>query len=414
MKRRKPGAPIPTDRHPVIDKGLYKVLEMLMKRREVFHAVLAVETLDGSYRWSAAAGDADLFDRPMTTGTPWFVSGLDHFFNTVIAVKLAERDLIDFDEPIARHLDPEVIRGLHVMDGRDATEEITVRNLLGHSSGLADWFEDSPRGALSILDDALQNGDRAVSRDEIRAHLRERLRPHFPPQNGWQPKKIRYSTTNSFLLGLVLEAVTGKPLPEVHRELLHDSLSLEQTFFFDPDAEPDAARVADGTTDAARVADGATSAPGVSRNPAAVHFQGAPVELPRLMHSLGGLCSTVDDTIMFMRAVVTGKIFDDPATAATMTGQWNRFPFPLDRTAMRQPAWPIEYGLGIMRFQLRRIFTPRSLMPSVVGHTGITGSWLLWSPERDLLLSGTVDEFTAGALPFQTIVPEILRIAALK
>lgn len=116
----------------------------------------------------------------------------------------------------------------------------------------------------------------------------------------------------------------------------------------------------------------------------------------------------------FLRAVVTGKIYDDPATASLITRRWTRFPFPLDRVAMRQPSWPIEYGLGVMRFHLRRVFTPRAMMPSVIGHTGSTGSWILWSPERDTILAGTVNDLAAGALPFQMVVPRIMNIPALR
>ena len=40
--------------------------------------------------------------------------------------------------------------------------------------------------------------------------------------------------------------------------------------------------------------------------------------------------------------------------------------------------------------------------------TGSTGSWLVHSPQRDLLMTGTVDRGTAGAVPFRA-VPRLLR-----
>lgn len=48
-------------------------------------------------------------------------------------------------------------------------------------------------------------------------------------------------------------------------------------------------------------------------------------------------------------------------------------------------------------------------MPSILGHTGSTGCWLFYCPEWDVLLSGSVDEVTAGAVPYST-VPRILNI----
>jgi CubicO group peptidase (beta-lactamase class C family) len=109
-----------------------------------------------------------------------------------------------------------------------------------------------------------------------------------------------------------------------------------------------------------------------------------------------------------MRAIIQGELFRESKTAALMQLHWNRFGFPLDAVAMRLPSWPIEYGLGMMRFQLPRLFTPFKPIPAVVGHTGVTGSWLFYCPEYDLYLCGTVDQLSAAALPFR-FVPKLLR-----
>jgi hypothetical protein len=121
--------------------------------------------------------------------------------------------------------------------------------------------------------------------------------------------------------------------------------------------------------------------------------------------------------LRFLRVVTTGAVFDHPSTQALMQSDWRRFGLPLDSAALRSPSWPIEYGLGIMRFhdpfmkllaRLPRIFRPMYPAPAVVGHTGSTGSWLFHCPDLDLLLSGTVDQATAGALPYR-FVPKILK-----
>ncbi|MBU1475691.1 MAG: hypothetical protein KJ768_12605 [Acidobacteria bacterium] len=92
-----------------------------------------------------------------------------------------------------------------------------------------------------------------------------------------------------------------------------------------------------------------------------------------------------------------------------MQQHWKRFGQPLDSAALRAPSWPIEYGLGMMRFALPRAFTPFRPIPPVIGHTGSTGSWLFCCPAYNLLLAGTVDQATAGAVPFRTVVPKVLR-----
>lgn len=64
----------------------------------------------------------------------------------------------------------------------------------------------------------------------------------------------------------------------------------------------------------------------------------------------GGLIATAADAIGFLRALYAEP--DGPL--ATMTTRWHRFGLPRDRAALLAPGWPIEYGLGIMRFHLPR------------------------------------------------------------
>jgi D-alanyl-D-alanine carboxypeptidase len=139
------------------------------------------------------------------------------------------------------------------------------------------------------------------------------------------------------------------------------------------------------------------------------------LNLPLAMRSMGpdgGLVATAEDALAFLRALTRGEVFDDPATLALMQERWNRFCLSLDPAALRTPGWPIEYGLGMMRFRLPRLFTPFRPMPAVVGHTGSSGSWLFHSPLLDLLLVGTVDEASSGAGPFR-FVPRLLKVLEL-
>jgi D-alanyl-D-alanine carboxypeptidase len=61
-------------------------------------------------------------------------------------------------------------------------------------------------------------------------------------------------------------------------------------------------------------------------------------------------------------------------------------------------------------FRLPRALTPFRPVPEVVGHTGSTGTWLFHAPELDLFMTGTVNQITAGAVPFR-LVPKVLRAA---
>jgi CubicO group peptidase (beta-lactamase class C family) len=135
------------------------------------------------------------------------------------------------------------------------------------------------------------------------------------------------------------------------------------------------------------------------------------VRFPRFLASISDLNSTCDDLLRFLKAIVSGGLFRDSGTWRRMQARWRRFSLPRDRAALRQPSWPIEYGLGVMRFRLPKFLSPFRPVPQVVGHTGSTGTWLFHASEPDLYLTGAVSQMSAGAIPFK-VVPRILRVMA--
>ena len=121
------------------------------------------------------------------------------------------------------------------------------------------------------------------------------------------------------------------------------------------------------------------------------------------LRSLGDLFGTTADVLRFGRALFSEQIFEDRATGELMSHRFNRFGFPRSRASIASPAWPIEYGLGMMRFAPSRAMAMGRRLPPLLGHTGSTASWLWYSPPLGLLLAGTVDQATKAALPFRAI-----------
>lgn len=374
-------------RHPT--EQLQGVLRELMAHRHVRHAIAAVESGDGAFCWTGAAGAANPDGTPMRADTPFFTASVTKLYIAAVVLRLYERALIGLDRPIAEYLPQSLVAGLHRLGGVDRSGAITVRHLLSHTSGLPDWLEGSPKdGGPCLIDQLFAGEDRAISTAEAAQYVRDRLTPHFPPQdvNARRPK-ARYSDTNFQLLIAISEAVAGMPMHRVFEQELFRPLNLHQTFL------PGYALLDPGPP------------------PATIWAESQPIDKPLVLRSAGDLYSTAGDLLAFLRALIRGQVFDNPATADLMRERWNRFGFPLDVAALRSPNWPIEYGLGMMRFQLPRLFTLFRPVPAVIGHTGSTGSWLFYCPQLDLLLCGTVDQATAGPLPYK-VVPKMLRIYA--
>lgn len=364
------------------------VLGRLVGRRGIRHAVVGVESSDRTLSGVAAAGPAAPSGAPMQPGTPFHYASVTKLYTATAVMRLWEQNRLELDAAISAYLPPKVTGGLHRLDGVDRSAAITVRHLLSHTSGLPDYFLGTPAGQTSFAV-RIEEGDFAYTLDDVLARVR-RLTPHFPPQDPSAARqRARYSDTNFQLLGAIVAEVTGQTFQRAVEEQILEPLDLDDTWF-------------------------AGHPRGKQPRAPAVMWSGDTVlDRPQAMASMapeGGLIGTAADALVFMRALLTGVLFERKDTLARMQARWNRFGLPRDRTAIMAPGWPIEYGLGIKRYRLPRLLNAGRRSPTFIGHTGASGSWLFWCPEHDLYLAGTVDQTTAAAVPYRLLPTLVHRL----
>lgn len=376
------------DKRAVVDR-MQRLLRGLAARRRVRHAVVGVASADGSWSWSGASGEATPSGVALRTDMAWFLASVTKLYIATVVLRLYERGLVDLDAPISVYLPGELSAGLHVLHGVDHSGQITPVHLLGHLSGLPDSLDERPPGGRSLVERFVEDGDCAWSLEEAIVLARDKLTPHFPPSPPDAAKpRIRYSDTNFQLLMVIAQRVSGRSMQGLYRDLLFEPLGLSHTWL--PGDQP--GKPVDG--------------------PATVWFGDRPlVDRPLAMQSIGDLYSTIDDVLRFGCALFSGETFDDPATLGLMQGRFNRFGFPRGLASLRAPSWPIEYGLGMMRFGVSRALNLGRRVPGLVGHTGSTGSWLWHSPELGLVLAGTVDQATAATVPFRSVPRAVAGLA---
>ena len=368
-----------------VSQQLEALLQRLLKARGVNHAVIAIERLDGSFRWAGAAGQAYPDGTAMTVDTPFWIASVTKMYIATAILRLWEDGRLSLDDPIAAHLPASMVDGLHrTKEGVDHSSKITIRHLLSHTSGLPDYLEVKLEGGKGLFDLVLEEGDRSWSIAESIEIVQKAQKPLFPPQPlEARKKKARYSDTNFQLLIAIIEAVSGTPVHVAFEEMIYQPLNLKKTFH-------------PGTTPSEAVPPVATT-----------WFKDRSLDnIPLAMISARDLNSTADDLLSFMRALIGGEVFARPSTAELMRSNWNRFGFLFSRVA---PGWPMEYGLGMMRYQVPRLLSPFVKMPDVIGHTGVSSAWLFYCPSLDLLIAGTVSQVTAGAVPFR-VVQRLARI----
>jgi D-alanyl-D-alanine carboxypeptidase len=144
-------------------------------------------------------------------------------FAATVLHQLVEEQKLSLYDSIADHLPAKDYENLNVHDGVDCSDQITVRDLLAHTSGIADYYQLKRLPKNSDLAQ-FSAEDPGWSFEEA-LDIARRLPPKFPPHSG----KAHYSFTNYQLVGRIIEVVTNQPLSEVFRTRIFEPLSLNQT-----------------------------------------------------------------------------------------------------------------------------------------------------------------------------------------
>lgn len=163
-------------------------------------AVMAVRDADGF--WQGAAGYADLErEIPMEACHRTRIGSVSKTLFAATLMSLMERHGIH----------PDTTLGVLLPEERDRLpniDDITVRQVLSHTSGIANFLE------VSLVLALFNRPERTWTNRECYEHALG-LQPAFDPGEGWS-----YSNTNYVLAGWIIEAITGRP----HEDALHETL----------------------------------------------------------------------------------------------------------------------------------------------------------------------------------------------
>ncbi|MGW4378906.1 serine hydrolase domain-containing protein [Kitasatospora sp. NPDC004531] len=155
-------------------------------------SALGAVRLAGRPAWSNATGVADLATRaPADPRGAFRIGSATKTFVATTLLQLVGEHRLGLDD----HLEA-LLPG--VVPNSDA---ITVRQLLDHTSGVADYTQDP---AFDFSDAWLAGGRYTSYRLRDLVDIANRYPPAFAPGQDWQ-----YSNTNYILLGMIVEKLTG-------------------------------------------------------------------------------------------------------------------------------------------------------------------------------------------------------------
>lgn len=319
----------------------------------------------GEVLWRMRSDDGRI---DVTYGDParaFFIASATKLYVSAILAQLHVEGRLEWDAPVASYLPDLDLAGLLVVKGEDRSVAMTVREVMAHTSGLADYFEGKRPDGPNTIERAIAS-DFAWTVGDVVAWTRAMI--------PGTPGKGRYSDTGYQLLGAVIERVDGRSFAESVRTRITSPLGMADTYVFGPDETARFDEIA------------------------AMRWGEEPLRIPLAMASVqadGGVVSTLADGLAFLDAFFGGRLFPQPILSGMAT-DWHRIFFPL------------QYGTGIMRFAMPRLLTGFRAVPPFIGHSGASGTVMFRVPDLGLTIVGTVNQAKHRSMPYQLMVRSAL------
>ncbi|WP_405003576.1 beta-lactamase family protein [Kitasatospora purpeofusca] len=204
-------APAPASAAPRPDT-VQQRLDALVKEDGMPAALATVKGRDGRNRtYTAGVGDLATGARVPVDGQIRAGSNTKAFV-AVVVLQLVAEGRIGLDTAVDTYL-PGLVRG----DGFDG-RNITVRQLLQHTSGLPDYMD-----APALADFTTVQYRYFEPRELLDGALTQKAR--FAAGTGWE-----YSNTNYLVAGLLIQKVTGRPYGEEVTKRVVDRIGLRHTY----------------------------------------------------------------------------------------------------------------------------------------------------------------------------------------
>lgn len=187
-----------------------------------FKGVISIEE-HGKWIFKQAYGEADLANQrlnrletkfPMASGSKVFIA--------VAILQLIEAKFLSFESTIGELLP---------IDWHAIDKKITVRQLLTHTSGMPDYFDESLSTDYAKLWENYPNYRIRCSRDLLPLFVHKRM--CFP-----KGEKFQYNNAGYVVLGLIIEAVTNLPFECQLEKMIFKPCGMVDSGYYELDRLP--------------------------------------------------------------------------------------------------------------------------------------------------------------------------------
>jgi len=221
----------------------------------------------GKGEYVVAKGKSNLeTDTAMKIECKFGIGSVTKSFVGTVALQLVDEGKLELDDSLNKYI-----------SNVPNAENITIRQLLNMTSGLFDYLTDE-----NFMDTLESDPLKKWTPEELVA-IGVSHEPYFPSGEGWH-----YSNTNTILVGMIIELITGNKLAEEIQERISDELGLKNTLL--PDSPYVAPPYAHGY----------------------MYDEGAYIDTseldPSFAWAAGAMVSNLEDLKIWAEALATGKL----------------------------------------------------------------------------------------------------------
>ncbi len=320
---------------------LDQFFDRLAEKNKAMGSLVIVK--DGKVLYSRAIGYSQITDtvkKPLTVANRFRIGSITKMFTAAMILQLVDEGKLKLTDTLGKFL-PEVPNA----------NKITIAQILSHRSGIPNvGRQQNAQGNVNTT---------PLTREEHLA-LIVKARPDFEPDT-----KSGYSNSGYFILGLIIEKLTGKSYEAALQEKIARKIGLRDTY------------TATGNID-------------VNRNESITYFilpggdwKQVPETHPSILFGAGAIISTPNDLATFIKSLFDDKIVSKESLELMKT--------------MRDGE-----GSGMVTFEVGG--------KTFYGHTGGAdnyGAWLMYLPEEKLAVAYTTN---AKVYPVKDIVNGVVDI----
>ncbi len=333
-------------------KSYDDLFDAYIRAKKIYESVVLIEKGTGETVFSKAYGGKDI-------DSPIVAASITKMFTAACIFILVQQGCITLGDNLLNFYEPAYLSGLHFYKGKEYSYDLKISDLLCQTSGLADIYEE---GKSSIKKQAVIS-DTFITFDKNIALTKEK-KAHFPP--GFKDN-AHYADINYHILGDIIEKVTKCPLEKVFEKYIFSKINMAQTYL--PVSEEEYIPM--------------------------VYYGDKQLYRPQFIicsKAGGGCITSARDLMIFIQAFFHGELFD------------KKFLDPKLYRKLQLSMFPIYYGNGYMRIKMGGFATSFLGQGDLTGHSGSTGSYAFYYPDKELFFVGDFNQMKYPALPIRFVM----------